>query len=106
MVTGNNARATAQALQAARIIQAARVDEPLNENLATFLAALAIACSEPYTTTTGRVVAFGKALRSPGESKTITDGKMHIAPSPAQEIVARAQQAGLVAGDVLKRLGV
>ena len=78
----------------------------MDEATATFFAALFIACSSPFTTTNGRVVAFGAALRRPGETKTITDGKMHYSPSPAQEIVARAQQAGLVEGDILKRLRV
>lgn len=49
--------------------------------------------------------AFGKALTRSGESKTITDGKMHYAPTPAQFVVARAQRAGIVEGDVLARLG-
>lgn len=49
--------------------------------------------------------AFSKALTRNGESKTVTDGKMHYAPTPAQQVVARAQRAGLVEGDVLARLG-
>lgn len=49
--------------------------------------------------------AFGKALARNGESKTFTDGALHYAPTPAQQVVARAQRAGLVEGDVLARLG-
>ena len=50
--------------------------------------------------------AFYQALARIGEAKTVTDGKMHYAANAAQRIVAHAQQAGLVEGDVLARLGV
>lgn len=78
----------------------------LDEALATFLAGLAIACSAPWTSADGFVVNFGKALRSHGGTKLITEGKVRHSPSAAQQLVARAQAAGLVEGDVMARLEV
>ena len=49
--------------------------------------------------------AFSRALTRLGESKTVTDGKLHYAPTPAQFVVSRAQAAGIVEGDILGRLG-
>ena len=77
----------------------------IDEALATFLAAgfYALAKTRSGNSFEG---AFGAALTRNSQSKTITDGKWHFSPSPAQFVVAQAQRAGLVEGDVLARLGV
>ena len=75
---------------------------PLDEATATFVAACFLALA---TGDCGFEVAFSRALTSTGATKTITDGREHYAPSAAQRVVARAQRAGLVEGDVLARLG-
>lgn len=76
----------------------------MDESVATFVAALFVALANSRGGDSFGT-AFGKALTRNGESKTINDGKMHYAPTPAQQVVARAQRAGLVEGDVLARLG-
>lgn len=79
--------------------------KPLDEATATVFAALFIALAKSRGGDSFET-AFGKALTRNGMSKTITDGKWHFAPTPAQQVVSRAQAAGLVEGDVLARLGV
>ena len=79
---------------------ARRVDEAT----ATLFAALFVALANSRGGDSFET-AFSRALTRLGESKTVTDGKMHYAPTPAQFVVSRAQRAGLVEGDVLARLG-
>ena len=76
----------------------------LDEATATLFAALFVALAKSRGGDSFEV-AFSKALTRLAASKTVTDGKMHYAPTPAQFVVARAQAAGIVEGDVLGRLG-
>ena len=78
----------------------------LDEATATFLAALALIDNRPGTSPTAKAASFNSALRHPGVSKDTTTNKVVHSPSPAQLIVHSAQKAGLVEGDVFKRLGV
>ena len=78
---------------------------PFDEAAATLISALFLALANSRAGDCGFEVAFSRALTSPAEAKTVTDGRAHYAPSAAQRVVARAQRAGLVEGDVLARLG-
>lgn len=78
--------------------------KPLDEATATLLAALFLALAKSRGGDSFET-AFSRALTRLGESKTVTDGKLHYAPTPAQFVVSRAQAAGIVEGDILGRLG-
>ena len=77
---------------------------PLDEATATLFAGLFIALAKSRAGDSFET-AFSKAMKRFGMTKTITDGKLHFAPTPAQRVVAAAQAAGIVEGDVLGRLG-
>ena len=76
----------------------------LDEATATLFAALFIALAKSRGGDSFET-AFCRALTRLGESKIVSDGKMHYSPTPAQFVVSRAQAAGIVEGDVLGRLG-
>ena len=78
----------------------------IDEALATFLAANFLALAKSASGECSFEIGFSRALSQIGEAKTVTDGKQHYAANAAQRVIATAQAAGLVEGDVLTRLGV
>ena len=78
----------------------------LDEATATFLAALAFAPSDPGASSTAKLLAITGALRHRDYTRDSVSGTTTYAPSLAQQVVAAAQRAGLVEGDVMSRLTV
>ena len=78
----------------------------LDEATATYFAALHLMGSNPGASIEAQTTLFSSALRHTGAAKDIVTGQIAYSPSPAQRIVHLAQKAGLVEGDVFKRLGI
>ena len=78
----------------------------LDEATATFLAALMFAPRDPGASKEARILAITGALKHRDFSRDSVAGTTTYSPSLAQQVVAAAQRAGIVDGDVMSRLTV
>ena len=78
----------------------------LDEALATFLAALAFAPHDPTASKEARILAIAGALKHRNYTRDSIAGTITYAASLAQQVVAAAQAAGIVDGDVVSSLTV
>lgn len=78
----------------------------LDEATATFLAAIALAPRDPAASSEARLLAITGALKHRNYTRDAVAGTTTYAPSLAQQVVAAAQAAGIVDGDVMRRLTV
>lgn len=78
----------------------------LDEATALFLTALRFIPTDAGTTTNAKILAFLGGIKVRECSRDSVNKTTTFCPSPVQQIVAAAQQAGLVEGDVMSRLTV
>ena len=78
----------------------------MDEATATLLVALFCMAQRPYVSPQRQVFDFNSGLRHPGVTRNVVDGTETTQASIVQQIVAAAQTAGIVEGDVSSRLTV
>lgn len=78
----------------------------MDEATATLLVALFCMAQRPYVSPQRQVFDFNAGLRHPGVTRNVVDGTETTQASIVQQIVAAAQTAGIVEGDVSSRLTV
>ena len=81
-------------------------EKKLDEATATFFAALLFAPRDPGASNMQILLAIVGALKHRDYTRDSVAGTTTYAPSLAQQVVAAAQRAGLVEGDVMSRLTV
>lgn len=78
----------------------------LDEATALFMTALRFIPAEAEASSTAKFLAFLAGIKVREYSRDSVNKTTTFHPSPVQQIVAAAQQAGLVEGDIMSRLTV